>query len=245
MSNEEKSVVKSNLSEVAMFNDLFGDIDFSTLNSSIETLGEVSRDLSDEEKAKAVGILTEWESNVLERLNIRKEDIDSFVNFMHDKNTGYYYRDRDFEMEVGIDGLADLAEKTNTTELFQKYVDAKEKVEDLVFEKPEEEVDDITQTYEEREIAKRKYQLEKAKHEIRCHKAERDVVVTRRTWLRAMMSNEEMRNMLKQVNSYKRKLTKFKSDCKAKSQNARLSVAISSQKARKSLKELLDFAVKI
>src|SRR5210317_1544136 len=105
MSNEGKSVVKSTINEVAMFDDLFGDIDFSTLNSSIETLGEVSRDLSDEEKGKAVSILTEWEQNVIERLELRKNDIELFISFMYDKGQGYYYRDRDFENETGLEGL--------------------------------------------------------------------------------------------------------------------------------------------
>lgn len=243
MSNKNE-VAKSTISELVVFNDMFGDVDFSTLNASIKTLAENNSDLSDEEKVDAKSIIREWEDNVIKRLGDRAKDVDMFLNFTKGKES-YYYDDRNLEDELGIDGLALLASKTGTTEELEKYVQAKEDLETVKFSKPDEPIDDVTLSFEQRELQNSEFSLEETKYKIAKQKAIRKVAVTKRDWLKAMMSNEEMRKMVKEVTSYKRKLTRFKSECKAKSQNARLSISISSKEIRDALKDLLNFADKI
>lgn len=242
--NETTKAVTNSVTDIAVFNDMFGDIDFSSLNKSVESLANASKELSEEEKHAANGILLEWESNVLNRLGDRKDDVDNFLSFLTGKDY-YSYSYRSFEDEVGLNALAELADKTKTTELFEAYVNSKEEYDSISLLSPEEPIDDITASYEEKELERREYELTRTKYEISRKKAKRKVVLTRRDWLKAVVSTDEVKELMKNLIAYKRKLSKFKGDCKAKSQNARLNVAISSKEAREALKDLLDFAIDI
>jgi hypothetical protein len=239
-----KAVAKKKSNDIAVFNDLFGDIDFSTLNGSIESLASVSGNLNEDEKSAATNILHEWESNVLERLNARNDDVNNFLGFLTGREY-YNYQYNSFEEEVGIDVIAQLAKKTKTTKEFKAYLDAKDALDAFELTKPEEPIDDVTISYEEKEIERRQYELLQTKYDIGRKKASRKITLTRRAWLKVMVTKDEIKELVKNLNSYKRKLNKFKGDCKAKSQNARLNVAISSKEAREAIKDLLDFAIEI
>ena len=239
-----KEVAKVTGSNIVIFNDLFGDIDFSTLNGSIESLAKASGTLGEDEKRAATDILHQWEENVLERLEDRKSDIENFLNFLAGREH-YGYRYEYLEDEMGMDAFADLSKKTKTMKEFKSYLEAKEAFETFLLNAPEEPVDDVTVSYEDKELERREYELLRTKYEIGKKKASRKIILTRRTWIKALVANEEVRKLMGNLASYKRKLNKFKGDCKAKSQNARLNVAISSQEVREAIKELLDFAIEI
>lgn len=239
-----KAVAKKSMGDIAVFNDLFGDVDFSTLNGSVEALANASSELGDEEKKAATNILHEWEYNVLERLEDRKTDVENFLNFLNGKEF-YSYRYDSFEDEIGIDALAEMSQKTKTTKEFKAYVNAREAYESFKLNAPEEPIDDVTLSYEQKELERREYELLRTKFEIGKKKASRKITLTRRVWLKALVSKEEIKELMRSLTSYKRKLNKFKGDCKAKSQNARLNVAISSKEAREAIKDLLDFAIEI
>jgi len=111
---EIQSVEKSDDNAVAIYTQM----DFSQLNTAIESLGDNSKELSDKEKEIGVDVLKEWEGNVLEKISLKKEELENVIDFVQGKS---YIDDEDFKKKV----LKHLAKISNTADLLEKYYDAK------------------------------------------------------------------------------------------------------------------------
>lgn len=221
------------------FGHLFSDINFASLNSSIEDLALSSKELAPDEKEAARGTIDKWENLVIERLEEHDSEMHEVIDFFDPTRVGKTSSLVSEEMEE------DIAEKTDTRDLYKKYQKARDQYHNHLKEKPIDIDPDADLSHEEYLLAQKDMAKEKYSHELKCKRLERQMILDERAWKLALSRHEAVRVIVGKSRRYNRGLKHYIADCKAKSQSAKLSVSISSEQARKALKDLLAFSVEL
>lgn len=225
---------------------LFKDIDFTTLNATIDALGNNSKQLDMHQKTAAVEIISDWQRNVIDRLNVHEWDMRSIISFFNPNQGssaryGGYGTSLLTKQEIMV-----LAEKTNTLELLKTFLDLNEEHENLLETKPEApDLYDTTMSAIEIMKLKNDFEYENAKFNAENKKANRRKELAWKEFIKALNEFDEVKTMINKANNYIRNVKKLINECEAKSSLAKLNIQIDSEDVRKSLRDLMDFVISI
>lgn len=231
MSNEQTTQVAT------IMPNIFGDIDFTTLNKTITALGNSSNQLSEKEKGYAIEAISTWESSVIHRLADKEQEANTYIDFLNVNSncfSPYNMPKEDIELLIEAVGLQDL---------YQEYVAKMEEWNSLPT--PEEPVIDLTMTLMEQMEIRTDYELQRKVWETTRTKLSREAYNLMRKLKIELNNKPEIQELLVRMKKYKRNVSKFKNECVEKSQLAKINVTISSEEVKDSLRDLLNFSVTI
>lgn len=216
---------------------IFGDIDFSTLNKTIIALGNSSKQLGEKEKEFAIEAINTWEYSIIERLRDKEQEANIYIEFL-DINSRCFA-----PFELSKENIELLIEAVGLQDLYQEYLDKMREYESLSC--PEEPVIDLSTTLMEQMKARTDYELQRKVWDTTKTKLNREAYNIMRKIKVEMNNKPEVQELLARLKKYKRNVSKFRNECVEKSQLAKINVTISSDEVRESLKELLNFSVTI
>jgi hypothetical protein len=226
---------------------LFNNIDFSGLNSAIAEMANSNKDMVPEEKQMAISIVKEWEKGVISRLNQHEADLKAFLGYFNSNSGSYnaYSRGAYGSFDASDEALLEIAAKTGTVKELEASLAARDALAEFKETRPEAPERDPDQSYREKTLAERQYDLELAKYNIDEGKLTRKAALADKAWRKAVMQNEDFKALVKKINAYTRSVTRYTQECKDKGQLAKLNITIGSEAMRQSLRSLLDFVVTI
>jgi hypothetical protein len=242
-----EAATEQTTSVAVIFPSIFKDIDFSTLNATIDVLGKHGVDLDKEEKSAASKIVDEWNHNVITRLHNRVNEMNNVVNFFNVKRlaqnyryNGYYYN------SLGEAELTALAASTGTTDLYEQVLKVTNEVERFRDEGPVvPNLDDKSLTALTRMKLKNDYEYAKAKFDIDFVKLDRKLNAAWKAFLTELNTKDQVKQILAKATKYLRNVNTLTSECEAKATLAKLNIQINSEAVRDSLRELMDFTKSI
>jgi hypothetical protein len=213
---------------------------FDDLNKAIEQLGTHSGDLKKEEKEIGFKLLNEWEQNVIERIKDKEQHLSAILKFFGIENSWYSLESGEYESMKQT--LADVS-KTNT--LYSKYKNLKEKLELHKLEKPTRPNVNPNITIIENDKLYIAYEKEYLEWEIEDKRLRFDKDKIRRKWVNKMKTTDGIKEMISGVQEYKRKVKGYIRECKDKSHLAKINLTISNDKAKESIREIINFTKSI
>lgn len=220
--------------------DVFKDIDFSALNKTITALGSSSKQLDEKEKKVAIEAINTWEGSVIERIQEKKYEASQFLNTLNtESNTmcSYGTQDEEFEHLVNAVGLQAL---------YEDYLNRVDAIEMHKTEAPEyPEIDELNMTLKDQLIIKKDYELASVIYNKEHDKLKRDAYNAMHKLKVELNKDERVQELVKRLRKYEKNTSTFINQCKEKSQLAKISVSITSESVRDSLKELLNFSISI
>ena len=212
---------------------LLTDLNFEILNSSIEKLGECKK-LTEKEKEIGVGLLGDWERNVLDKLNTKEREIKAIHSFFECRDS--------YNEETTFPSMKEkLAQVSDTLKLYNKYLQAGEELDRFRTTEPERPEMNPAKTIADNDLEYGQYELEMTKWIIQKKQAIYKTKTVRNNWIAEMKKSEAIKSLLAGVEAYQYKLVKFRSDCKDKAHLAKINIAISDDKAREAIRELIAF----
>lgn len=234
------SKTTNNTQVATLMPDIFADIDFSALNSTITNLGANNKELSKEEKKFAVEAIDSWEEIVIKRLNERAYEARMYIASL-DINSGtlchYNMSQADFENLVDAVGLRHL---------YEDYLNKIDIMDAHKLEAPEPPIiDELNMTLKDQLTLRRDYELAYQIHSKERDKLQKEAYNAMRKLKIELNKDERVQELIKRMSNYERKVNTFVNQCKEKSQLAKISVSIDSEKVRDSLKELMNFSINI
>ena len=185
------------------------------------------------ERETGIILINQWEQGVIKNLHLHADEVQKFIRLL----SGSYYYNNDELIDVG----EDLADKTDTIELYEHFVNEVERYNHM--KAPDKPIIDLNTTYGEKLMLEQDYELNCKRHEINSRKQHQKAERARTAWLDAVKAHETTKAALKQAKSYVKNLSKHIATCEQKAQVARLNVGISSPQRRAAIKALLDFKV--
>jgi len=227
MGNEIQKVEPNNVA-------MFVDMDFDTLNGAIEQLGTFSGKLTDKEKELAVNILTDWEKNVIDKVSVKKRELKDVISFV---KGGYLY-DTEFTFKISTK----LAEVSNTEDLFNIYIENKQKLIEFEQEIPVKPLHNPSLTEFENDEIYRDYVFELTKSNATIKLFKYNMTLSHRQWFNKMKKSQEVITITGEMDAYLVKLTKYNTECKDKSQLAKVNISIANEDVRNSIKEIINFS---
>lgn len=236
----EETVVEETTQVATLMPDVFKDIDFSSLNKTITALGSSSKQLDEKEKKTAVEAIKAWEESVIERIKEKKYEATQFLNTLNiESNTmcSYGTQDEEFETLVNAVGLQAL---------YEDYLHKVDAIEMHKTETPEyPEIDELNTTLKDQLTARKDYELALTIYNKEHDKLKRDAYNAMRKLKVELNTDERVQELVKRLKKYEKNTSTFINQCKEKSQLAKISVSITSESVRNSLKELLNFSISI
>lgn len=220
--------------------DLFGDIDFNGLSGALDAMADASGELTVEEKEMAIGIVKEWDNNVVTRLREKGYEMDTFINFFNSNYSGTNLGHLTLQ-EFG----PELAEKTNTENEFKAVLTAEDELRQHHDSVPEQPIPSETDSYEDKVRAQKEYEAEMSIHKVKDTRLQKQLNVAIGEWKRALNETTPVKDLLAQARKFKRGVGKMQQTAHDKAQIAKLNISISSKTARDSLRELLNFTTTI
>lgn len=220
--------------------DVFKDIDFSALNKTITALGSSSKQLDEKEKKVAIEAINTWEESVIERIKEKRYEANQFLNTLSiDSNTmcSYGTQDEEFEQLVYAVGLQAL---------YEDYLHKVDAIEMHKTGRPEyPEIDELNMPLKEQLIVKKDYELALTIYNKEQDKLKRAAYNAMHKLKVELNTNEKVQELIRRLKKYEKNTSTFINQCKEKSQLAKISVSITSEDVRDTLKELLNFSVSI
>lgn len=213
---------------------------FNDLNKSIETLGQFSGNLSKEEKEIGFKILGEWEEKVIRKIEDKASKFKSILSYF---NVGSYYNYlRDEERAELEDRIAEITETTQALnkiralELAAEVHNSKEPMRPIV--NPDMTIAENDENYVQYSKDKILYDIESKRLNFKVERAKKE-------WKEAICELPVIKNMVEDMQSYLRKVTRFRDECSDKAHLAKLNLAISDEKIRESIKDLVNFSASL
>lgn len=236
VTNEQKAVG-------ALMTTVFRDVDFNSLNTIIDKLGDSSAVLGQEEKVAAVQIVTEWENNVISRMRSYSSKMSSMVNaFSLDVNYSTWLGS-DHVGELSMPQIEQMIIATGTKTLWEVALGHYEAMQEYLDDNTPEKgyVDDNMSANEIIRVT-RKYELEMARHNTERTRLERKVKMAFREFMRNFLKNTLVKDMVAKARSYNTNLNDALTECHMKSNMAKLNIQIASADVRGAIHELLAFS---
>lgn len=218
---------------------LFSDINFGGLNAAIDKMGESSHQLDLDEKQMAIGIIEDWNSNVVKRLGNKEQDM----------NVIEWFFKENYQLNLGHMSLRefgdDLARKTDTLVSYNAMQQAEKELQASYDSKPEAPIKDTTTTLEEQIKEGKEHEAAVLLYDIKHAKLQKLYNSSVIKWKRALLETDVVKDLLVSVRKQKRAFSKFYAEADDKTQLAKMSISISSSTARDALKELFKFSTTI
>lgn len=220
---------------------ILNEVDFEGLNNIIDKLGNNSNVLTVEEKQAASEIINEWQNDVIDKLQHKYHETSGVLAFFGvDDNSYRFWGNKNTEFTE--DQKMILAEQTDTKELYEKCEQLLVEIQDHQLERPDNYIEDPDLSYNANLLARKDneklhmlYNMEHTKLTKAREKAEA-------TWIKALKKDKKIKDLISTTRKYNNNIEKLKSDCKNKSNLAKLGINVSSLETREALKELLSFA---
>lgn len=233
-------VVEETTQVATLMPDIFKDIDFTALNSTITALGNSNKELSDKEKEFAVEAIATWEESVINRIQDKKREAQCYLNTLNiDSSTLCHYDMKEEEFRALIDA-------TGLQSLYEDYLYKIDTLEMHKVEAPEYPViDELNMTLKEQLTLKKDYELANAIYNKEHEKLRRDAYNAMRKIKVELNKDERIQEMVKRLKKYEKNTSTFINQCKEKSQLAKISISITSENVRNSLKKLMNFSISI
>ena len=242
MSKKELTTVAQSQDQLATINAFFGDIDFSKLNDTIVKLSKHG-ELSKIEKKSAMDVIDSWNENVIDKLRIEKNKIDSFVANIHGSNGN------------GISNLINSQEYIDELEMVIAYIDAQAQYDELVdvmdeyavaqgmTQNVQDIVVDVNTTKEEEIIMAKDRTLEKIKANAELTRIGNKIARLNSEIIKLIAANKEMQALIRGLKKKARGMDKLRVDCTDKAQMAKINVTIDDVDVRAALQELIEFSL--
>lgn len=212
-------------------------IDFGPLSQIIDHLGNANSQMTESEKQAAREIIAEWESNVVDRLQVQVTDAKKCLDMLSFSQRQLLYIDEDL--------LEKLSKAADAHDLFEKYIAATEAVLIHRSMQPQEAVKDPDRTIKENMEAAQKYQLDMQLYQMKHGQLERESAKALNRLIGVLNDNEDIKTLKARLKNYCQNATKYRNDCSSKAQAAKIAVSINSPEVRGLLKELVNFSIKL
>ena len=232
--NEE--VVETSNAIAVLSGGLVTSVDLSQLNRLIENIGTADT-IQECDKKPALEAIGTWEESVVEKVQNKVYEIDGFVQ-------KFNYDIGDIK-EDDVEVFENIATQIGASNLYEKV-----KIDFKIYKnsqnnQPEKPLDDVTQSYEDQLLEKKKYEYNKAVHELSVRKARKIAATSWNSFKELMKASSEIKNTVEEMKKYSKKLSKFKGECKDKASYAKLNVSIASPELRTALRDLFNFGLSI
>jgi hypothetical protein len=220
---------------------VFNELDFSQLNTAIEKLGSTSKKLTEKEKEIGTQLLTEWEKNVIEKIENKRKELSAVRDYIKNGAENFWGFDEAFitktkEQIVNISGTKDL---------YNKYLAAKKKSKAESLKEPKRPTMDPNKTINENDRLYADYERELVEYNITARRLEYVTNTLHNKWMAAVRKSSNIKKMIIAMDNHMLNLSKYKVECKDRGHLARLNVAISDEKAREAIKEIIEFTKQI
>lgn len=222
------------------FEHLFNGIDFSKLNSSIESLASNdTSNFSDVQRETGIKLIKEWENGVITKLQTYKVDMDAFMDF--------FKKDSYFESEAVDHQMREaMAAKIGLVKEYKDYIAAYEVWDEErknIIEKPfiDEAVDSLLVA----ETKKSEHQVAIRKHDALVARLKNNVIKAHKALVAGFNESDDVKKMLVDCRAYMRKHKSYIEECKSKSLMARTNIMVSDETVRAALKDLLQFSIEL
>lgn len=163
---------------------LFSDIDFNGLNSIIDRIAENKEELTDGMRAQASQFADDWDNLVVRRLNDKKDKLESLLDFFtsREKDMNYisaciegrsrYVRGSYIESNGIIFVVESVLRSFKEDDMADELIVLNDEYEEMIQRHKEEEpdrdeylIDEDNMTFNERVIAIKKFELDRAEYE--------------------------------------------------------------------------------
>ena len=232
MGNKTKVIEATESTAIAVYQEP----QFNDLNKAIEALGNNSKELSKEEKEIGYKLLDEWERNVISRISDKAKQLESILAFFGLKDSWYHMESNEYEYMKGK-----LAEVSETQDLFLKYKECKEERQQHKLTNPVRPVVNPNISIIENDKAYVDYEKEQIEWNIKDKQLKYIETKAKMKWINTMKKKESIKEMMSGITEYLRKVKLFKQSCKDKAQLAKINLAISNEKVRESIKDIIEF----
>jgi len=208
-------------------------LNFEVLNTSIEKLGEAKK-LTDKEKEIGVSLLNDWQVNVLDKLDNKSADARKLRDFF--KGNYVWFREEEEEIMK-----SQIAKKTKTEKEYAVLEAAKKAEAEYERKSPKSPITNPNKSVIENDLEYGKYELEEAKWNIEMKKLKYSTSCAERKWLVKMNKTAVVKNLLLNIGDYLKQLSKYRTQVKDKAHLAKINIAISDDKVRTAIREMIDF----
>ena len=227
-----------------VFSDLFKEINFKEMDGMIEKLGDSSGNLSDHEKVKATEVIREWRREIVTRIENRIRDTEEGMCFLNPECAPEKVYGKVGNLAEGME--EEMARRTGTGKLYRDYVTALDEVLSHKKVKPSSKYEhNEDMTYEQNELAKKEYEISVIKYNSKSTRLARTAGTAFARWISAMSDHQDVKDLLNAMKKYKKTAISFKDECLRKETLAAIAVNISDPTIRTTLKEMMEFSLKI
>lgn len=231
-------VVSTGNADVAKsINNLFNGIDFASINQAIENISNIE-DITDKQVDSAVEVVKSWENNVVNRLRQKNTEMNNIIMFFKNDDVSSFFRFHTFSEEQ----VAIIAENTGTTKLYEKLKESYRIADNFISENEPEKLtlfDDMTVI--ERTELKSAYDLEFLKYKTECAKKFSVVKKDYTVFMNTLKNTDVVKNMVAQARLFEKNYDRLATDCKVKSDLAKLNISIRNKDLRDNLKDMINF----
>lgn len=245
MGNETKAVA---LHDTNLYNEFMRSFDSSGLASAVESLADSN--LRDTEKDHAVNILDDWNDNVLSKIRERNQKMRDLIGFFDYKFNFFSVEWYDLPPRIRrsyddmFDYCPELAEKTDTVELYQKVISRLNDIDELIPSYPVPDYETIKDDRERLE-ARQRFELAEFEAKEKIEKLITEANRSMREWIKAVNLNSDIKEMLNQARTYSRKVKVFETQCNDLTLSAKSNILLSDAGAREIIKKMINFGKEI
>ena len=214
-------------------------LDFNDLNQSIEILGDRNKTLTDKEKEIGVGLLSDWQRNVLDKISNKREEVDKIRRLL--LNGDAYFNEKE-EKRRAQEKLAELA---GAQKLYKGYLALEDSIEQYSLTKPQRLTIDPNKTVAQNDLEYADFERELRKFEIEKSKLEYTKNQAYNRFLAAVRKSPKIKTLVKQIDDYMLKLKRYEAEAKDKANLAKVNLSISDAKVREAIQSIIDFTKSI
>lgn len=230
---------------------MFSDIDFNKLNTSIDTLGQKSGEITQDERLAASNYIRDWEILVVGRLYDKSAKLDAFLRILSTAPDALYkdlHRWFTGDYAGTIENL--LSGKNYAEKFLEQYYELQEKMTALeehkelhAISKPLLDKDTMTKV----DIDARLLQYQTAAARYTAAVKKRELVFRRlfHTFKSTLNKDKDFRSFTKELAAQSSSAEEARNIVKEKSSLARMNVLISSSDVRDALKSLHEIEAEI
>lgn len=234
MSNKTEN---SNDKALVLAKDLVGQVlapaDFSALDGLVQKLGERSTSLTDNEKAAAMEVVSEWDMSVTSRIDANARLAKDVMSFLSGSPMHGAAMDRYINMFH--DALGD-------TEGYDEYQKALDEYYDIIAAAPIEQPASPEMTVAEADRLAMANRAAETAHGRKRDAAAFAVMRAAKAYVTSLRAMPAVQEATEKLKAYSRKASRMSAECHDKASRIKINIAIFDKETRDLLHDLLDFS---
>ena len=240
---------------------LFADIDFDSLNQIITRIAENKETLTDGMRQAASEYAQKWDDIVVERLEYKRSRLNDLLNFLSSEhNVSYYTIENLIKGPAHWDGnnyvqndevftaIVNLFESKESWKAYaaelQEIKTEYENINDMDLERPDIDdyvIDPDNMTFNDRLVAQKEFELEKAKYAVKERKAQNALRIKYAKLMKRVQRDKSICDFVENLKAQVRLAKRMTSVVHEKSSLVAMSVNFSGTDLLSALQELHDF----